>query len=519
MRLRTGVSVCAVAAAALLSACGDGGDGGSDDPASLTPADVPVYLQADLRPDGQVKDATEDLVGTISGQSSGSQAVDTVIDQAIGAINASAGGEDISFDQDIDPWLGDTAGVFVTGIDTDSAHGAAIFQTSDEGAANDFVDKAAGDQPEEKRSYEGVDYRVDVDAAVGVVDGFFVIGDEPAFKEVVDVSQGGDALADDSDFSETIGRAPGGSLVDTYFGLDDVLEAIQQQADPSDRDDLKTFQGAIGDLTGKSVLASLVPASDSVELDLQTNADQGFEPADVSELIGSFPADSFVALAVPGVGERVKQTIDQLESAGVPGVSTGQIDQVLSAVGLSLDEITSNLRDLGLFVEGTDESSLEGALVLTVKDEKEAQSLVADLANLAVASGQPGISKVSGGTGFSVRNADLGPQPGVVLTAGDRIAIGYGEDATAQALTTNGKDTLAGDSTYSKATGALGGDVELSGYLSITPILQLAESLGAGSDSGYRTAKPYLQRFSYLVFGSGKDGDFATSKVVVGVQR
>jgi hypothetical protein len=49
------------------------------------------------------------------------------------------------------------------------------------------------------------------------------------------------------------------------------------------------------------------------------------------------------------------------------------------------------------------------------------------------------------------------------------------------------------------------------------PILELVESAGAGSEEGYREAKPYLDAITGVVGGTSGDGDDLRSafKVVV----
>ena len=49
-------------------------------------------------------------------------------------------------------------------------------------------------------------------------------------------------------------------------------------------------------------------------------------------------------------------------------------------------------------------------------------------------------------------------------------------------------------------------------------MLELAEALGASSDSEYAEARPYLRRLSYLVFGSGSEGDRASTEIVLGLR-
>lgn len=512
MAVRIGVSACAAAAAIALSACG--GEDGGGELASLAPATTPVYVEGVLRPSGQLKADVEDLFATVTGEQDPGGRLVEYLDRRL-----SAG--DVSYSQDIEPWLGEHAAIFIEGFAGDDEDGALILETTDSGAAQNFIDKLADSEPDvEGRSYEGVDYSYDPadDQALAIVDDFLVFGDpEAALKDAIDAADG-TSLADQSAYKEAIGGAPGGSLADVYLDLESFAGAVKAELPDDER---QLFEGALGETRGKTALASLVPGADSIEVDLRSDAGAGIQPADLSPLIGSFPSDSFAAIGVPDVGRAVRRAIDKIERSGIEGVTPGAIDRQLSLAGLSLNEVTSTLGDVGAFLEGTDAESLEGAIVITTADENAASELVGKLTDLALRSGEPGVERVGGGTGFSVRDPDLGSKPLILLTAGDRIAIGYGEDATEKALSTApvaAGNTLAGDSTYREATEALD-DVELSGYLAVAPILELAEDFGAAEDPGYEAAKPYLKRFSYLVFGTGRDGDFATAKVVAGVEK
>ena len=356
-RARVLVLVLAAAAALAISACGGGGGGvSSDDPASLAPADAPVYIQGTIRPHGATKTNVESLASTISGFGDPTGQLTALLDKSLND-TPNLSGKHLSFAKDIDPWLGDRAGVFVEGF-SDNPPAAGIVQTTDTKATQQFIDdtKQKGDKD---RSYKGVDYLVDGTdgTAAGVVGDFLVVGNEQAFKDAVDVSKGGDSLGDQSDFTDALDQAPSGSLADVYVGLQQVTDTLRAQ-DPANA---KSLEASIGDTSGKTVLGSLVPAKDSLELDLATNANQNFQLSDVSKLIETFPSDSFVAFGIPDLGATVSKTIDQLEKSGVAGISRAAIDQQLSAAGLSLDDITSALGDLGIFVEGTDKASLQGA--------------------------------------------------------------------------------------------------------------------------------------------------------------
>jgi hypothetical protein len=510
-RARVLVLFLAAVAALAISACGGGGGASSDDPASLAPADAPVYVQGTIRPQGATKTNVESLASTIGGFGDPTAQLTALLDKALND-TPNLSGKHLSFAKDIDPWLGDRGGVFVEGF-SGNPPAAAIVQTTNTKATQQFIDdtKQKGD---EDRSYKGVDYLVDGTdgTAAGVVGDFLVAGNEQAFKDAVDVSKGGDSLGDQSDFTDALDQAPSGSLADVYVSLQQVTDLLRAE-DPANA---KSLEASIGDTAGKTVLGSLVPAKNSLELDLATNANQNFQLTDVSKLIETFPSNSFVAVGIPDLGATVSKTIDQLEKAGVSGISRAAIDQQLSSAGLSLDDITSALGDLGIFVEGTDKASLQGAAVITSKSSSNVKNLIGIISSLATASGQPGVSRAQVGTGFRVTDPQqLGRQSLTVTSSGPKIVIGYGDQATKQALSSGGS-TLVEDPTYKQAVAALGGN-GLSGFVSLAKVFQLADALGAVRDPGYQQARPYLDKLNFAAIGSGKQGDFSTTKVIVGV--
>ena len=114
--------------------------------------------------------------------------------------------------------------------------------------------------------------------------------------------------------------------------------------------------------------------------------------------------------------------------------------------------------------------------------------------------------------------ADLGAKPLVVVAKGDRIAIGYGLAAALQGLSSAGAGTtLADSSTYKAAVDSLGG-TPISGFVDGPGALRLAEALGA-SGPKFEAAKPYLSKVHFLALGAGKEGDLATTKLIVGFDR
>lgn len=511
-RPRTFLSLATAATTAALAVAGCGGDGDGDgggDPASIAPATAPVWVEGSIRPEGALKENTEAAIETVSG-------IEDPGDQIVARLNDALEGDDLSYEQDIEPWLGERAGIYITGFEGDVEDGAAIIETTDEGAAEDFLATAAeGEEGIKEKEYEGVSYRVDDDGfAGGIVEGFLVFGDETAFKETVDAS-GGESLADSEEFSSTIEDAPEESLVDVYVSVEEFAKAVQADLDP---ETVGFFRSAIGEVSGKTALASLIPDATKLELDFSTNATGGVEPGDTTPVFDQLPADAWAAIAVPGIGEQLRKAVDQAEAAGLP---RALLEQQLTRFNINLEsDILRWPKDLALFVSGTDLSSLAGALLITSSDPSASQNAVRRLTEFVRFRARgAGVKILEGGVGVEVRDPEeLGPKPLQLRAAGDKVVLGYGEQATQQTLQGGGAK-LSTSPTFEEATATLGEGIDPTGYVAVGPVLELAESLGAGIDPDYEQAKPFLQRISYVVFGAGVEDELATAKFIVGLEE
>jgi hypothetical protein len=519
IRLILVLSTAASAAAIALSGCGGGGGGGgtSADPAAVAPKQSSVFVEGTVRPGGELKSNLEDLIRTVAGISDPGK---RIVDQIDASLADAKTKEKLTYQDDIEPWLGEKAGIFLERYDGQQFQGVGgAVQTTDSGAAADFVDKAkeAGDKD---GSYNGVDYVIDGSdgTTVGVVDDFLVFGeDEQTFKDAVDASDG-DSLDENDDYSSTIANASDGSLADVYVNIGDL---ISQSGAAVDQQVLQFYQSLGYNLSNGTALASLVPSSDRVELDVSTNAGgKSIPTGDVADLLGSFPANSFAALATPDFGARLKQAIDQLDKVGIPpDVPPGALKSTLAQAGIDLDKIAGSIGDIGLFAVGTDLRSLGGAVVITTGDPQAASEAVKGIGTLLRRSRTKGFTPVKGNAaGFAFRTPGLGPKPLVVLASGEKIAVGYGVEATEQAVSAPSANTLADSDVFKAASEALG-DTNMTGVIDFAPILGLAKSFGAAADPSFAQVAPYLQKLDFLALGSGQEGDLSVSKVILTFER
>lgn len=516
MKARLVLPVLAALAALALAACGDSGPDSSD-PASLAPADAPIYIQAVLRPTGELKRDVETLTSTVSGFSDPTGELIDWLNRSANEGEPTLSGKRLSFERDIEPWLGEQAGAFVEGLGDDPP-AAGVIQTTDVDATQAFIDdgKQEGDTD---RSYEGVDYLLggDSDLAVGVLDEFLVLGSESAFKRAVDVSQGSDSLAGVSEFTDALDEAPEGSLADVYADVGALLE--REGTGQSDQA-VQAFRSIGFDPTDATAVASVIPGDGQVEIEV--NSDLGGTEApggDVSELIGSLPAGAFAAFGASGFDEQLKEAIAELDRSGIPGeVPPNQLKSTLGAIGIDLDRIAGSLENAAAFAQGSGEGNLGGALVLTTRSGEAAET-VANIGVLLRNTGVPGVTAVTGrASGFSIRDADLGRQPLLIVSSEDRIAIGYGRAPALRAVGAAGGATLSDTPLYEAAVSALG-STPLGAFVDGSGVLRLVRGLGAASDPDFRRARPYLAKVDFLAAGSGSDDDLTTTKLIIGVTR
>lgn len=504
-----------ITAAAVLSALGlaTGCGGGSDSSSGLAALAAPtsrIFVEGEVRPSGSVKSNADQVAQTVGG-------IDNLGDFIVEKLEEEAAneGEPFDFEKEVEPWLGEKGALAWENGDDDEP--LLAVETTDPEAAQGFIDHQAStsDEPYEDGSYEGVDFKVGGkdDNAVGVIDEFLVVAeDEQDFKAAVDASSG-ESLGDEDRFREAIDSAKEGSLADAYIDVGGLIKESGDAIDPQAR---QLLQGAGIDPSEATAVASVIPNSDNVEVDL--SSDLGGEEApsgDASELLGDMPAGSFAAFAVAGFGNQLQEAIDSLDKSGVPGeIPPGQLKSGLKQAGIDLEKIASSLKDAAVFAQGSNESSLGGALVLSTDDPEQASETVSGIGTLLRATQTPGVSAISGkATGFSIHDEELGRQPLVVVAAGERIAIGYGAKPTLLGVAEGGRK-LAETPAYEEAVEALGG-MPISAFVDGKGALKLARALVPESDTDFREAVPYLRKISSIALGWGSEGEVATAKLIV----
>src|SRR5690348_7145430 len=502
----------------LAAGCGGSSDSGSGtDPASVAPAGSPVFVDFTIRPEGETKKNIEALAKNIAG-----------VDDLGGLIaeelekSSAENGEEFDFEKEVEPWLGEEGGLFLGDYSTGNFQEiGAAFQTSNEDEAREFVDKQVEAKSEGSKSgsYNGVDYVVEEDetgTTLGVFNGLVAFAQsEKIFKSMVDASEG-ENLAGEDAFTSATGNTPDESAADVYVDVGGLIKEAGNEIDAN----TQTFLDSLGiEPKEATAVASLVPNSDNVELDISSNISGGNPPSgDASGLLGSLPSTSVGALASAEFGKRFNEGISKIDEEGIPGqVPPHQLKKAMKQAGVDLEAIANSIGDVGVYVTGNSEKTLAGALVMEAESDTQATNTVSNVGLFLRKAGIPGVTEISeGATGFSIRSPELGRQPVVVAAKGSRIVIGYGLASALSAFQESGR-TLAENPAFKEAESALGG-TPIAAFVDGPSALNLAQALVPPGEEGFEEAQQYLKKIGYLAIGSEASNGLATAKVIVGVK-
>lgn len=512
-RLLPALLVLALVAAGLVVA-GCGGGGGGDkgaDPAKIAPKSSIVFVTAQVRPEGNQKEAVDAIGKKVLGVDDPGKRIKGLINQSIKDSESK-----ITYEDDIEPWLGRRAGFAVSSLGSGNrSQVAAILAASDTDKAKDFVNRLADEEKPKltKKEYEGVEYRLDADdgSAGGVVDDYVVFGTEAGFKAVVDASKG-DGLAENKQYSEAAAAAED-QLGFGYVDTKSLLSALGSQG--SLPGGAQSLQGLIG-AADQPITFSLGATATRVTLEAVAAVTKAAQ-AKPSELLPELPGDSWFAFGISGLGRAIQNTITQLGGGIGAGLIQTAAAQIRAASGLDLRrDILPTLGDLALFVRGAGVLTVGGGIVIKPQSPAAAARVLARLPALIRRLGasegvQVGAANIAGARGLRVTVPDVPGSINAVLR-GDRLVIAYTDAATREALAPARK--LGDSPEFQSATASLSGAIPAL-FVSFPAIAQIAS---AASPESAAQIKQYLGAFTTLAAGTQVEGNKQIGRLVINLK-
>ena len=294
------LTIWALVLAALIAGCGGPGAAGDDDPATLAPLGAPLYFQFAVQPTGDRAEGARDALAKIMRTDDPGGKLKALLDDSLGK-------DDLSWDRDIAPWIGEEVGfwldasTFSSTATGDETRGAAIIQVADEAAAKEAIPRLQDNGP--KQTYNGVDYWLDEHdhTAAGLVEGFVVAGPLAQFKQSVD-TRGADSLGDSDRYRNAVGELGDDRLGHWFVDIQRLI-SIGTASDPAAAQQLQQIRSFVPVDKLGPLVGSLRADGSSVSADsVLTGVPDGvlrqlgelYEAGD-SSLLKSMPADAWVA--------------------------------------------------------------------------------------------------------------------------------------------------------------------------------------------------------------------------------
>jgi hypothetical protein len=508
--------------AALVGACGGGAASGGADPASAVPADAPFYVEAVVRPEGNLREDALDAAGKVLRTDDPSGKLEELLDKAL----KEDGGTKLDYEKDIRPWLGErAAGWSDAADDGGDAPAAVIVAITDRDAAQAAMDKARRQTGERrtKRSYQGTDYEVDEDgAAVGVTDDFLIAGQEAPFKRTLDTLKGGKPLADSDRYRSGIDDLAKDRLGHFYLDFKQLLK-LGVAGEPDGQEQLRQFEQLVPLEKVGPVMGAFAADGDRLALDVTVDfagskalgALGNLTTGTGTPLIKDLPGDTWGAFGAPKYGASLRASLDSFAGAFGGAALEGQLRQ---RYGIDLDDdVLSWIGDVAFFIRGDRLEKLDGGAVIQVIDEDKAATgfgkLVGLLQSEAGLHAKP-IEIDGADAAFAVQNGTT-PKPIVLARGTGKVVVAYGIGAAAQALAPS--DKLGDADIYGQAKDALEDDGEPSLLLSMPALISLVDSTGE-ADADWDQAKPYLQAYDVIALGAKAGSGRAQVRVAAGLK-
>jgi Protein of unknown function (DUF3352) len=562
--------------AVAVAGCGSSSSPGTAaDPAGVIPASAPLYVGAVVRPSGALKTAAITAARTLTHQPN-------AYSRLLGVLQP-PGSPPLHYSQEIAPWLGVNAGIFLTSLGASGqaelgqlqqllaqvlqggagggatnpsawpfgatgVQGAIVLDTANLSKARSFLNTEAQHAGAQAGSYRGVAYQtISGGVAFAVVRRFVVIGSVAGLHSVIDTELGGPSLVHAAGYAKLLASAPSGVLAHVYANPAASTSGAAASA-----------SSLLGLLSGTHQLdVSLVPASDSIALDLDTLAsgatagDGGLlaSGAEGAQALSELPGESWLAAGLGHVGATLSGDVQALHGlaslvtslGGAAGASERSAATGFNVKGL-LEGILTPLRALsspgaqskhaflswmssaGIFASGTTIVDLRAGIVIDSNNPSLSHAAIAKLsALLTKAGGSVGPISIPGAD--AAISAKLNGLPVELDIANGRgsdgqtkFVIGLGEASVQDAL--HPSSTLSSAASSSVAAAALGEGARPSLTVDFPTLLNLLEGVGLSEDPSISTVIPYLRSLTTLA-GGGKSlgGGIERFRLVLGLQQ
>jgi Protein of unknown function (DUF3352) len=513
------VAALAIAAVAVLLLRGLGGGGPpADGAAKLAPRDTLVWVHVSTDRDrDQVRQAGE-LAGRFT---SWERLRDGVLRRLAGT------GRPVTA-EDVEPWLGDEAGLALVDVGGASAGSLVVMAVTDEARGRRFLERNPARSA--TRRYKGD--RIDEFGAVNAAfkDGFLLIGQSLTVQSALDRANGrGDDLTQDPTYRRAMRGAPEDRVVDAYASAAGLRRLLVPQGDVVGSLAVLLDQPAL-----EGVALSLVPEDEGLRVRAHSALDAAaqrrtgrrprpFEPG----LLDAVPADAMAYLGLRGISGALGNLI----TAAAGGGQAGGVGPLLQRLRRELSRETDGAleRDLLGLLDGEVAVVIAQAtpaptlsLVTDVESEDRTAAVLrrlqAPLLRLLTPRGEAPPEWSAQDLGDGVRAWTLATPAGAEISYAvleGRLVLGTGVDSIRRIK--DAGDTLADSERFERVTEGSPDEVTSLGFLDFSQLLELGEQTGLNDSRDYLAARDDLQRIRAVGLSSRGDEGETTAEILLSI--
>ncbi len=564
--------------AVALGGCGSSSSGKTAaSPATVAPASAPLYVEAVVQPSGTLKTDTESAARTLTGRPHPFEGLLKLL--AAPTAGGGQAGRVPNYTQEVKPWLGTHAGLFLNSIGSSAlqealretltqglsegfsgaeaallgaggllnpsaigqhaVQGALVLDTTDVAKARAFLEAQERSAGAHTTSYRGVSYQVAGDGvAEGIVHSFAVIGSEAGIRSVIDTALGGPALAQVAAYAKLAATAEPNAIANLYLQQQALASAITTSGGGSGESVLPLLRGLLG--TGGDAYLSLIPTASTVALDVDTLSSEAESQPTTGEghgttssttgadILRGLPGGSWLAIGIGDLGKEVGDSPQGLRALAslLSGLHIGSfsLEKVLAPLSShALDvrrDLLSWMGPTGIFVSGANLIELRAAVVIESKDPAGSLAAIGKFAAAyREAGGQVSSTSIPGMEAAETVKLPNFPLPLTIADGQGKFVIGISSASVEEAL--HPQSTLAGTSAYNTAASALGQGIQPSALVEFRTLLGLIESLGLNQAPGFSGAASALQPLDTLAVGGGAtvgSSGVKRARLVLGLQ-
>jgi Protein of unknown function (DUF3352) len=522
MSPRLAPAALAFAIALLGAGCGEDEEAGSG-AASAIPPDPVLYLEADISGEGEQHSNLDAILGELGELPLLGTPVDpkTFIADALEDLGRE-NGIDISYEEDFEPWLGDTLAVGYTSLAEGEESFVLSIAVDDEEIARDSVARitAADAASETEADYDGVTYlrSGSGEYSLGVFDDKFVLATPEEFEAAVDASRG-ESIATDDDVNDALEVLPDDRLGTLYLDTGAALDLAVQEGD-AEAAEVETARTLAPELLEQPLAASLSAGERTVALDVAVGHSEDGPQVSATDRLADAPGDAFAAVGIAGLGDQIEPIVSRVQAIA---------SEFESATGVPLDDVLASAEDAVAYIRGDLNDGAMATLDVELVPGGDAPELLLEgleqLAREQVDS-RVGPPLDEGESGFSAEfsTPDSGPLTVInVQLEDDELSLSYATPPEA-ANQPPVDETLGESEVFQAAASSLGDDYEMVGFADLGPILDAAVGdsslldLATGAATPEQAIAGFLaDKLGFAALGVRTDGDQIVQRVLVGL--